>query len=150
MAMETFYRIISPYYCYRMHTVSTVFYPHVYRMCAVVSTVLASIDLDTSQSSMYLFEAPLLGGVGIQDGACHTRSADQSREERGNILGARANRARREGIYLERGPIARGEREYTWSAGQSREERGIYLERGPIARGEREYYRGGGVRGARL
>eukprot|EP00959_Pyramimonas_sp_CCMP1952_P234999 4910484-Pyramimonas_sp.AAC.1 len=114
MAMETFYRIISPYYCYRMHTVSTVFYPHVYRMCAVVSTVLASIDLDTSQSSMYLFEAPLLGGVGIQDGACHTRSADQSREERGNILGARANRARRE--------------EYTWSAGQSREERGNITE----------------------
>eukprot|EP00976_Prorocentrum_cordatum_P093126 1189246-Prorocentrum_minimum.AAC.1 len=46
---------------------------------------------------------------------------------RGNILGARANRARREGIYSERGPTARGERGYTRSTGQSCEERGDIL-----------------------
>eukprot|EP00976_Prorocentrum_cordatum_P002965 57290-Prorocentrum_minimum.AAC.1 len=40
----------------------------------------------------------------------------QSREERGNILGSRANRVRREGIYSDHGPIARGEKEYTQSA----------------------------------
>eukprot|EP00976_Prorocentrum_cordatum_P078433 1183114-Prorocentrum_minimum.AAC.1 len=41
-------------------------------------------------------------------------SAGQSRKERGDKLRARANRARREGIYSERGPIAQGERGYTW------------------------------------
>eukprot|EP00959_Pyramimonas_sp_CCMP1952_P258064 5393873-Pyramimonas_sp.AAC.2 len=35
----------------------------------------------------------------------YTRRAGQSREERGDILDARANHARRGGIYSARGPI---------------------------------------------